>query len=222
MVVIKGVAGNSYWQPLQLSEIEKQIFNAIRLQLAGARDYVGIVSASFDLLVIRLVKFLGLRMDMTRGRASYLAAYEKGAAPVEAKLQDDLCENLRSASAAEPEKANIAGGRADIYLPYSGFRFVIECKREFKGWSDEVIAAYLTQTQAYQQTDVRLGVLAVLDLSVRAPGVPHFTDCFTVRQVSLAPGDFRRVVIMRVPGNRQLPNSASNKPNKRSGQKRGS
>jgi hypothetical protein len=52
---------------------------------------------------------------------------------------------------------------------------------------------------------VRLGVLAVLDLSDRPAGVPHFDACFTVRERSVFATDNRCAVVMRVPANRRTP-----------------
>jgi hypothetical protein len=72
---------------------------------------------------------------------------------------------------------NRYGVLIDIYIPQRGFRFVIEVKRLQDEWSDEALQPFLRQTTAYQQTDVRLGFLAVLDLSDRPAGFLTWMSC---------------------------------------------
>lgn len=207
--LVKRRGRDEYWFKANVTRTETRIFEEVLSQLVGVADYEDKVKGAFDSLVFRLVKYLGTRMDLGRADFPYLSAFKSGQEPVEKDLQDDLVSYLRSNGQADPERSNVSGGRADIYLPYDGFRIVIECKREFMDWCDEVVSPYVNQTEAYQQTDVRLGVLAVLDLSARPPGVPHLDQCFTVRKVTNEASDIRTVVVMRVPGNRQTPNTAS-------------
>jgi hypothetical protein len=100
---------------------------------------------------------------------------------------------------------NRYGVLIDIYIPQRGFRFVIEVKRLQDEWSDEALQPFLRQTTAYQQTDVRLGFLAVLDLSDRPAGIPHMDECVFLRTRIASPSDRRHAVVMRVPGNRRTP-----------------
>ena len=102
------------------------------------------------------------------------------------------------------EKTSVSAGRADLYLPEVGFRFVIEVKRLLHDWEEEILP-FIGQTAAYQQTDIRLGVLAVLDLTLRSAGTPHLEQCFDARARTFADGDKRRVIVVRVPGNRTVP-----------------
>jgi hypothetical protein len=135
----------------------------------------------------------------------YLQAFSsKKDAPHEHELQMDLYAFLASNGYAEIEITAVSSGRVDIYLPQPGFRFIVEVKRTFEGWVAE-LHKFVGQTAAYQQTDVRLGVLSVLDLTARKAGEPHFDRCFEVHDREFASDDKRRVVVMRVPGNRRPP-----------------
>jgi hypothetical protein len=138
-------------------------------------------------------------------RFPYLRRIKEGKAPGEDTLQNDLWEYLSSSEYPEAERKQVSAGRADIYIPQGRFRFVIEVKRSLSDWTEDGLEGLLRQTTAYQQTDVRLGVLAVLDLSDRPAGVPHFDACFTVRERSVSATDNRCAVVMRVPANRRTP-----------------
>jgi hypothetical protein len=168
-------------------------------------DYVGEVAAHFDRLILFLVKFLAIRVDGDGNRFPYLSRIRTGKAPGEATLQEDLWEFLSSSEYPEAERKQVSAGRADIYIPQGRFRFVIEVKRSLVAWTEDGLDGLLRQTTAYQQTDVRLGVLAILDLSDRPAGVPHFDTCFMVRERNVSAADKRNAVVMRVPANRRIP-----------------
>ena len=87
------------------------------------------------------------------------------------------------------------------------FRLIIELKRTFE-WSEGELKPFLTQSVAYQQTDVRLGVLGVLDLSDRQPGIPHIDACFQVKNCEVDGEADRTALIMRVPGNARTPSDS--------------
>ena len=155
-----------------------------------------------------LIRFLTDRIDGESKRFAYLKRFKsKSAAQKEGALQDDLHNYLLSVLAADVEKTDISSGRADIYIPKLNFRLIIELKRTFK-WSDEVLMPFLTQTIAYNQTDIRLGVLGVLDLSDRPPGVPHVDQCFSVVKRPVFGEPDRTAVVMRVPGNVRTPSDS--------------
>jgi hypothetical protein len=155
--------------------------------------------------MIFLVRFLKIRVDGDGTRFPYLRRIEAAKAPRENDLQHDLWEFLSSSEYPEAERRQISAGRADIYIPQGRFRFVIEVKRSLGAWTEDGLEGLLRQTTAYQQTDVRLGVLAVLDLSDRPAGVPHLIDCFMVRERSVSATDGRCAVVVRVPANRRTP-----------------
>jgi hypothetical protein len=127
---------------------------------------------------------------------------------LEHELQDDLASFLVAQGEAEVERSGVASGRADIYLAQPvrpAFRFVIEVKRLLIPWSGEAVAGFLRQTTAYAQNDLRLGVLAVLDLSDRPAGFPHLDDCMFVAERPLAGPDRRHALVVRLPGNVRTP-----------------
>jgi hypothetical protein len=181
------------------------MFERITKQLSGKPDYDGQVRARFDNLLLRLVKFLHDRRESQSNRREYLGPFRDGVPWLEIQLQDDLHDFLISAGFSEIEKST-AGGRADIFIRQPDFRFVIEVKRLLSEWNESELEPLLGQAGAYEATDVRLGVLAVLDITDRKPGQPHFNKCMEVREIVYAGDDDRRtVVFMRVLGNRKVP-----------------
>lgn len=199
---------------LPLSTTEQGILDAVRKKLEGSQDYRGKVKAWFDLLLVRLCKFLTSRTDASafHGHMTYLSRVgDRRELPGESALQFDLYNYLLSAMPSVLlEAPNVASGRTDIYLPFDGFRFIIEVKRATaKAWSCFSVRPHSKQASAYSSTDVRIGVLATLDLSIREPGVPHVSDCLGVIKRRHSRNDERAVVIMRIPGNRASPSSLS-------------
>ena len=191
-----------------ITNVQQRLFDKIVSELDGAFDYDDQVKAHFDHLIILLIKFLADRIDGESKRFAYLKRFSsKSAAPKESALQEDLHNYLLSIIAADVEKTDISSGRADIYIPRAGFRLVIELKRAFK-WTDDELKPYLTQTVAYSQTDIRLGVLGVLDLSDRPPGVPHIDSCFEVVKRKVDGEVDRTALIVRVPGNVRTPSNS--------------
>lgn len=177
----------------------------LKTQMIGKPDYSGEVASRFDRLIYLLLKFLKLRIDSQGSRYPYLKRIENNLAPHESELQNDLWVFLTGTEYPEAEKTDVSAGRVDIFIPQRGFRFVIEVKRLQEEWTDKALKPLLRQTTAYQQTDVRLGVLAVLDLSDRPAGLPHMDECAFLRLRIGSPSDSRHAVVLRVPGNRRTP-----------------
>jgi hypothetical protein len=200
---------------LPLSVIEQEMVERVRDDLSSSPDYKGKVKQWFDLLIVRLCKFLTSRANLSaiKRRFTYLAevALDRQELPHESELQLDLFDYLQSAMASVLlEVPYIAAGRTDIYLPMDRFRFIIEVKRATAmSWSRYSIRPHSIQASAYSVGDVRLGVLATLDLSKRPPGTPHVSECFGVVRQRMSSTDVRAVVFMRVAGNRTPPSSAS-------------
>jgi len=179
--------------------------NDLKAQLVGKPDYSGEVADRFDRLLLLLLQFLKLRIDGQSDVYPYLKRIENDKAPHESALQEDLWVFLTGTDYPEAEKTNVSAGRVDIYLRQRGFRFVIEVKRLVEQWTEKALEPLLRQTTAYQQTDVKLGILSVLDLSDRPAGLPHMDQCFFLRPRVGSPTDIRHAVVMRVPGNRRTP-----------------
>lgn len=191
-----------------MTVVQQRLFKEIVERLEVSYDFVGEVRAHFEHLVVLLIKFLSDRIDGESKRFGYLRRFEKKVdAPKEDALQSDLHNFLLSIVSTEVEKTDISSGRADIFIPKQGFRLIIELKRTFT-WSEDELKAFLTQTVAYSQTDVRLGVLGVLDLSDRPPGVPHLDGCFDVVQREIVDEANRTALVMRVPGNVRTPSDS--------------
>lgn len=163
------------------------------------------MQAKFDRLALSLVRFVRLRIDGDGTRFPYLRKIVGDSPPGEAELQNDLWEFLTTSDYPEAERKQVSAGRVDILIPQGAFRFVIEVKRLLGQWSGPTLQPLLRQTTAYQQTDVRLGVLAILDLSDRPSGIPHFDQCFEVHDRSGTGDDVRTALTIRVPGNRRTP-----------------
>lgn len=198
-----------YWLPVDITMIEQRILDRLRTELRPSPEYVGAVKERFDWLTLCLVRFLGIRMNAPNSLCPYLAPFGDGSkAPVEADLEADLFLHLRALGAADIQKIGPAGGKTDILLPQGGFNFMVENKRTFDEW-DVAVAGFLGQAVAYQQADVKLGSLAILDLTKRDAGVPDFEQCFEVRERQIAGEKPRYVLVMRVPGNRMRPSDMS-------------
>lgn len=205
---IEDVARPYYYLRIEASVVEERILSEIRGKIRVSPDYNGEAAARFERLAFLLVKFLGHCIDAPNPMCPYLAPFiERGDAPKEAELQLDLYRYLSVAGVVDIERTGPASGRTDLYLPQDGFRFVIEVKRVLNDWGVEVLG-FLGQTTAYQQTDLRLGVLAALDLTQRDAGYPHFDQCFDVCERVFSENDRRHALVVRVPGNRRPPSKA--------------
>lgn len=76
-----------------LSVIEQGMVDKVRKRLDGAPDYTGKVKSWFDLLVVRLCKFLTSRTDASafHGHMAYLSrVHDRSKLPGESELQFDL------------------------------------------------------------------------------------------------------------------------------------
>jgi hypothetical protein len=190
---------------IDLKRSEARLFDRIRAELHGSRDYEGAVKVAFDDLSFKLLRFVSIRLDAIGSRYPYLNEIAPGNEPKEVDLQRDLFQYLAGFGYPIWEFSNVASGRADIVIPYGSFNFSIETKQDAAEWLEGSVAAFVAQATAYQQTDVRLGVLAVLDLSARRPGDPALEGCFFVATDRYSATDERTVLVVRVPGNKRTP-----------------
>lgn len=184
---------------------ESKIFGVVTRTLRGVPDYEGEAKAAFDDLVVRLLRFVSTRADAARSRFPYLSEIVDGHEPKEATLQRDLYDFLASAGFPVWERDNVASGRADIVFQSGLFNFVIETKCSTLTWENGSAPGFAEQATAHQQTDIRLGVLAVLDLSARPAGDPHLSECFFVHQLTYSGQDRLTVLVVRLPGNKRTP-----------------
>jgi hypothetical protein len=92
-----------------------------------------------------------------------------------------------------------------VRFAYGTDRIITEVKRDDDPFADKALDAYLNQAGAYQASNVRLGVLLVLDLSDKSKGQGRSLakSVWLTNKPALAPGDLERhIVVVVVPGNR--------------------
>ncbi|MGP9790982.1 hypothetical protein [Roseinatronobacter sp. NSM] len=203
------VEAGQFWFRADFSAVEKRILDTALDALEGAADYGGEVKQRMDHLIFLLIRFVSDRIDGQSKRFGYLARIkEADKVPLEDELQEDLYDYLNSILVCDLERIDISSGRTDIYIPCNGFRLIIELKRLAAAWTEAAIAPLLRQTTAYHQTDIRLGVLGILDLSDRPAGVPHLDQCIYVQKREVSGEPNRTAVVMRVPGNARTPSDS--------------
>jgi hypothetical protein len=127
----------------------------------------------------------------------------------EKALNQDFYGSLKMSEFArhvDTEVWEIGGGRVDVLLKFDDFRFVVEIKRELDDPSPEGLRQYLGQSVLYHSTDVKLGLLLVVDLMEKRSGPPSLEKSIWVdRSRPKASDDWRYVVVAVVPGNRRRP-----------------
>jgi len=196
------------------SPVVQRIMKRLTEGLAECPDYRGHVKAAFDELVMNCVRFWISRRDLTSDqlgdRGRYLsdpAATEK---PLQSDLRDWLAGNYRLGKVL-PEVANVAKGRTDIHIGCGAFQFVVEVKRH-PGHVDRAAARkYRGQAADYQATDVKLGILAILEVDRRRIGLPMDVEesFWNEREVPAGGNIVRHVVVFKVPGCLDVPSALS-------------
>ncbi|MBF0612030.1 MAG: hypothetical protein HQL55_12995 [Magnetococcales bacterium] len=197
------------------SKMEYQLLEECSDVLKDADDYADSQQRDiFNAILLLAFRYLISRMDLTIKNAPYLSFLlkpEKGSnLPTEDKLQQDFHSfliGLVNSGNTQAEAWDIAAGRADITVTAGGYRFVTEIKREIQDASfDNLRLSFANQTVEYQNTGIRLGILLVLDLTEKSPGVAHVDEqvqaCVVQRPNQRSK---RGVVIIRVPGNKIRP-----------------
>lgn len=109
------------------------------------------------------------------------------------------------------EVRGVAGGRCDVVFSRGAERFVVEIKRELKDASTEALfAAYGAQTEEYQNSSWRLGILLVLDLTrVDGKGL-HMRDAVASRSLQReGESAMRTVFLAKIAGRRLVPSDLS-------------
>jgi hypothetical protein len=107
------------------------------------------------------------------------------------------------------EVRDIGGGRVDVAAFYERSTLVCELKREDTDVSANGQRRHLLQAAAYQDSDVAVGFLLVLDQRARTGPAPHLrSNVHVVVLDEAALGGARHVVLLVVPGN-QTPASST-------------
>lgn len=173
------------------------------------------IRVRFDALLLQTLWFLEIRMDLTKQNAprlDYLFEPATGAAlPKEERLQTDYYEFLvgNLASSVKVEVSDVASGRVDVYINFGNLRFSVEVKRDETDCSFPALRRkYLGQAAEYSNTNARLGLLLVLDLTPKPHGAGDMRNKVAVESV-MTPGDRepRGIVLVTVPGRRRTPRS---------------
>ena len=220
----------------QLSPPVEDICERLASGLSGFADYrKPKVQEFFNTLIWLTVAFLDSRMNTMVGQdraMSYLFDEPKppssrparggaaggktpGKPKVEADhferaIQNDYASFLRAVMpTTKVEVNNISGGRADVTVTANGIVIVVEVKREDKDCSHEALrAAYAGQATEYTNTNVRLGILLVLDMSRTDGTAGHLLGKFSVKSVTKVGEDEPvGMVIAVLPGRRKRPSA---------------
>ena len=197
-----------------ISPAFENIFNSCVGTLSTNPDiHNGSIRSLFLSVLALTLKFLESRMDLTKGHhkpVKYL--FQTNPLPSEDDLQDDYYGfMLGQLMGTSVEVSNIGGGRADVVFQHKGIRLVSELKKEEYNCSFEHLEReYIAQGAEYQNTNARLGILLVLDLTPKDSGVGHITSQVKAVEV-FRPGEQspRNLVIVIVPGRRKTPSALS-------------
>lgn len=168
----------------------------------------------FITLAFGIATFLSQKLDnsVEQDRCSaYLFKHDKPL-PLEKDLQQDFLRHGQSAGLpVDDEVKGVAGGRADIRYKSNRHAMIIEVKRELVDASfDNLMSSYGDQTVIYQTTNVKLGVMLVLDLSEDHSKLAHMDTWYQTRTGDfLRDGTERGVLIVKVPGRRGTPSTAT-------------
>ncbi|NAT24005.1 hypothetical protein CU665_14445 [Pseudomonas syringae pv. actinidifoliorum] len=183
--------------------------------LASCLDYSGEVRFHFNELLAQIILFCKTRQDggtkELRDRGDYLRDRDA----TEFQLQQDLWQwlsgNFRHGEVLD-EVEGVATGRADLYTGFGGHRFVIELKRHHGHLDRTAARAYSNQAASYQNTNVKLGFLGVLEIADRTGPPPSLEECIWYDAVLPTGSSIaRHLIIFRVPGNLISPSSMSSK-----------
>lgn len=189
--------------------VVQRVLENIRESLSLATDYRQDVRLDFDELILQIAMFCKDRSDASRKELGKRGAYLYSKVATEFDLQADLREwlvgnYLRAEVHSEVE--GVAAGRSDLYITFGKHRFVIELKRHFGAVSRGSARHYLNQTAAYQGTNVKLGMLGILELASKSGPMRSIEE--SIWYESLVPEGShvaRHVVVFSVPGMRVLP-----------------
>jgi hypothetical protein len=183
-------------------------YKSLLASLDGHPDFVAPHRVKLEAIVADLLDFYTFCTRYQLNFADGLLAYLGKADAKEAAMADHLVMYLQMAGwSVQSEVPNEgSGGRVDVRVSLNASdRFVIECKRDKQPVAATTIDPYLAQTDRYLTTSVRIGALAILDLSDKSTGSVRGLDTSVwINDVPAADpvGPARKVVTVVVPGNR--------------------
>jgi hypothetical protein len=184
----------------------RRVMDDIRSRLRNNGDYQGDVRYAFDLVLKHTLRFLHDRMNiqLSGKRMEYLADPNA--------LEDALQQDYREWMAGnglngilDIEVGHVAAGRIDVRFTFGTDRIITEVKRDEAPFNPGGLDKHLNQAGAYQVSNVRLGILLVLDLSDKSAGQGRSFErsVWVTPKPVLEEGDLPRdIVVVVVPGNR--------------------
>lgn len=165
--------------------------------------------------MLQIVLFCKDRQDAGLKELGARGAYLRDPSATESHFQADLREwlsgNFRRGD-VRTEVEGVATGRSDIYVGFGAHRFIIELKRHRGLVNEDVARQYLGQAGSYQNTNVKLGMLGVLELASREGPPASLEEC--VWYDAVVPNGTRVArhhVVFRVPGVLRSPSALSAK-----------
>tara|TARA_R110002020_G_scaffold40554_16_gene119867 strand:+ start:432 stop:2354 length:1923 start_codon:yes stop_codon:yes gene_type:complete len=181
----------------------------IHQQLSVCIDYEGAIARNFNTLLSSILKFCESRIDNGRKslgeRGKYLFTMEAKENDLQSDLHDWLSGNLISGN-IKTEVSDVSSGRTDIYVTFGSYSFVIELKKHEGVVDQSSSEVYIGQAGQYQATNVKLGLLGILELVSGKTETPNLEDCFWFNSyVPKGTVTQRNLVVFRVPGNKTVP-----------------
>lgn len=182
------------------------MLDRIERELRASSEFLGEIADNVMVVVKGVVSFVAARLDSPK---PYQREDGKGASAVEADLQEDLFDWLRSGALlrgrAVWEPQRVGGGRPDISVVFVNQVVVNELKREQKDSSHEAMEeTYSGQAGSYDATTYPFGLVTVLDVSAEPPSTPRLDGCVWVHRREDESGT-RWLVFVRVPGRLSAP-----------------
>ncbi|UYW31934.1 hypothetical protein [Methylorubrum extorquens] len=167
----------------------------------------------FDIVLWLTVQFVVMRSNVgvsTLARGRYLFERDPKKLPVEKDLQDDYHEFMMGTALSElctAERRDVGGGRADIQFSFTRTRTVAELKRSaMRLTNGKLVERFGLQQVSYEVTNVRYGILMVLDLRDLDGGQPHVSERISVHHLTPGWGSSEHaVVLFRLQGRRATP-----------------
>lgn len=198
--------------------VVQRILSDVRIAFAQCSDYNGVIRDDFDELVLQVVLFCKDRQDAGLKELGARGAYLRDSNATEFQFQSDLREWLSGnflRGDVRTEVEGVATGRADVYVGFGAHRFVIELKRHHGMVNADVARQYLGQAGSYQGTNVKLGMLGVLELVKREGPPASLEECIWYDAIVPSGTQVaRHHVVFRVPGVLSSPSALSAKAGK--------
>ncbi|WP_156366077.1 hypothetical protein [Nocardiopsis sp. NRRL B-16309] len=187
-------------------------------ELEKSRDWIPGIADEFTALVETTIRFSYLCYDIGRkmggSYTEYLRSRDKDGKKQkvdEALFHQHYREVLQFSAlfgVVNSEVIDKAGGRVDILASFGAVQFNVECKIEEDNASETALREYVSQATEYQNTNAGFAILLALDKTVASEGAVNLFDSIWVESV-LRPGEKEPclVVIFRIPGGRENPNT---------------